>query len=219
MPILCALVYFTPYELMPGVIAMSESIIDLLRSDPIDIDALEKGFDAASAGERIEAIRCFRPRDQRRLFDAAFGRPVTTTDMVPDSAAPLAEVIHEGQNTLPAFRSFQKRFCLPSKEYQPDDRRVLWGYNHQSFSGITGPGYFVAYDDPENSELVIDYRELPPEKPEHWPPILDNNARLGRFVYAGMVDRLRRVSDHVTIGRAYKNKPMNAFFTLVRTES
>jgi hypothetical protein len=33
-----------------------------------------------------------------------------------------------------------------------------------------------------------------------------------------MVDRLRRVSEHVTIGRAYKSKPMSAWFTLVRED-
>ena len=195
-----------------------DAIIEELNQGPIDVDGLEILFNAASPEHRLTAVRSFKPRQQRRLFDAAAGRPVTTTDIVADGTPPLTEVIHEGQNTLPAFRSFQKRFCLPSEEHRPTDRRVLWGYNHQTFSGITGPGYFVAYDDPENAEVVIDYRELPPERPEQWPPILTNSARLGRFVYAGMVDRLRRVSDHVTIGRAYKKKPMNAFFTLVRTD-
>ena len=48
------------------------------------------------------------------------------------------------------------------------------------------------------------------------PEIISNKAKLGFLVYAGMVDRLRRVSRDVTIGRAYKNKPMNAWFALVR---
>jgi hypothetical protein len=38
-------------------------------------------------------------------------------------------------------------------------------------------------------------------------------------VYAGMKDYMRRVSEHVSIGRAYKHeKPMNAWFVLVREE-
>ncbi len=192
-------------------------IISAVTQEPIDVDSLEELFDDASPNTRVEAIRQFKPRMQRRLFAACSGRAVGIDDVVPPDTNPLTEVIHEGQNTLPAFRSFQKRFCLPSSEHQPDNRRVLWGYNHQTFSGITGPGYFVAYDDSDTDEVVIDYRELPPEHPESWPPIIDNTAKLGRFVYAGMVDRLRRVSEHVTIGRAYKGKPMNAFFTLVRT--
>ena len=200
---------------------MSETvtaILQALKSDPIAIDQVEQLFDQASPGERLEAIRQFTPKIQSRLFEAAEGRTVTTEAIVSSSLLPLQEVIHQGRNTLPAFRDFQKRFCLPSQEHQPDNRRVLWGYNHQTFSGMTGPGYFVAYDDSDTGEVVIDYRELPPERPPSWPPILDNKARLGRFVYAGMVDRLRRVSDHVTIGRAYKKKPMSAWFVLVRQD-
>lgn len=199
--------------------ATVDTILSTLDAQPIELEALAQHFDDASQHQCVEAVRKFTPKRQRRLFAAASGRTVSTTDIVPDGTEALREVIHEGQNTLPVFRAFQKRFCLPSKEHRPDNRRVLWGYNHQTFSGITGPGYFVAYDDSDTGEVVIDYRELPPERPDHWPPIIDNNARLGRFVYAGMVDRLRRVSDRVTIGRAYKDEPMNAFFTLVRTDS
>lgn len=195
-----------------------DAILSALSQDPIDLDAVAALFDGATPDHRVAAIKKFTPKIQRRLFEAAKGRRVTTFDIVPDGAEALQEIIHEGQNTLPAFRSFQKRFCLPTQEHRPDNRRLLWGYNHQTLSGITGPGYFVAYDDEDAGEVVIDYRELPPEHPQEWPPILDNSARLGRFVYAGMVDRLRRVSEHVTIGRAYKAKPMNAYFALVRID-
>lgn len=193
-------------------------IFALLKEGSIDIDALDGALNDASSEERIAVIRKCTPAIQKNLFEAAKGRKVTTEGIVSSSHPALTETIHEGQNTLPAFRQFQKRFCNPSEAYTPDNRRVLWGYNHQSFAGITGPGYFVAYDDDDLGEVVIDYRELPPERPDSWPPILDNKARLGRFVYHGMVDRLRRVSDHVTIGRAYKKKPMNAWFLLVRQD-
>ncbi|RAL22896.1 hypothetical protein DL240_08360 [Lujinxingia litoralis] len=192
-------------------------LLAMVRTSPIDTDALARGLDAANHDTRLAFVRSLTPLLQRRLFDAC-SRPVTTRDIVPEGVAPLAEVICEGRNTLPVFRNFQKRFCLPSAEHTPDNRRVLWGYNHQTFSGITGPGYFVAYDDDRHGELVIDYRELPPERPGSWPAILDNRARLGRFVYAGMVDRLRGVSTHVTIGRAFKANPMNAWFALVRVD-
>lgn len=192
-------------------------ILELVRAATIDTDKLAAALDAADAETRLAFVRALTPTLQRRLFDAA-SRPVTTLDIVPERVGPLQEVICEGRNTLPAFRHFQKRFCIPSAEHTPDNRRVLWGYNHQTLSGITGPGYFVGYDDTESGELVIDYRELPPEHPQSWPQILDNRARLGRFVYAGMVDRLRGVSEHVTIGRAYKADPMNAWFALVRID-
>lgn len=197
----------------------ADEIIDLIDNRPIDIDAVDRAFDDADEDIRVAAIRRLKPPQQRRLFAAASGRGVAIDELVPPDTDPLTEVIHEGQNTLPAFRSFQKRFCRPSRDHRPDNRAVLWGYNHQTFSGITGPGYFVAYDDTDTGEVIIDYRELPPEKPPEWPKIIDNSARLGRFVYAGMVDRLRRICDGVTIGRAYKGKPMNAFFSLVRTAS
>ena len=52
------------------------------------------------------------------------------------------------------------------------------------------------------------------------PDIVPNEARLGRFVYAGMKDYMRRVSEHVSIGRAYKGgKPMNAWFVLCREDA
>lgn len=198
--------------------ATMQTIVDLARAEPIDMKALGEAFDDATPEDRVAAIRHFSPKIQRRLFDAAAGQRVTLAEIVPPGKEALTEVIHEGQNTLPAFRAFQKRFCRPSPANTPEDREVLWGYNHQTFSGVTGPGYYVAYDDKETGEVVVDYRELPPEHPENWPVIIDNKAKLGRFVYYGMVDRLRRVSEHVTIGRAYKAKPMSAWFVLVRQD-
>lgn len=198
--------------------ATMQTIVDLVRAEPIDMKALGEAFDDATPEDRVAAIRHFSPKIQRRLFDAAAGQRVTLAEMVPPGTEALREVIHEGQNTLPAFRSFQKRFCRPTAGHASAEREVLWGYNHQTFSGVTGPGYYVAYDDQESGEVVVDYRELPPEHPENWPEIIDNKAKLGRFVYYGMVDRLRRVSQHVTIGRAYKAKPMSAWFVLVRQD-
>ena len=64
---------------------------------------------------------------------------------------------------------------------------------------------------------MIDYRRLPPDRPPGWPAIIPNSARLSRFIYYLTVDVLRRVSDRVTIGRAYRNgRPMDAWFALVR---
>jgi hypothetical protein len=60
---------------------------------------------------------------------------------------------------------------------------------------------------------------LPKEKPDAWPPIIDNTAKLGRFVYFGMVDVMRGVSSHVSIGRAKKKVVwMDAWFVLVRED-
>ena len=51
-------------------------------------------------------------------------------------------------------------------------------------------------------------------------PIMPNSVRLSRFIYNGTVDVMRRVSGHVTIGRAVRdNKPMDAWFVLVRRDA
>lgn len=197
---------------------VKSQIVDLLTAEQIDLDALEAALDGAKHAQRVDAIREFTPKIQQRLYEACEGREVRIEQIVPEERGPLEEVIHEGQNTLPAFRKFQKRFCRPSPDQAQSDRTVIWGYNHQAMSPFTGPGYFVAYEDQNSGEVYIDYRELPSERPDDWPSIKSNKARLGRFVYHGMVDKLRRVSEHVTIGRAYKGKPMDAWFALCRCD-
>ena len=189
-------------------------ILTLLRDPRLDLDALGDALDAAHHEERMAFLRELTPKLQQRLFEAAQGRPVRLTDMVPQGTPPLRPIIHEGQNTLPSFRRFQKRFCLP--ERQDAARPFVVGYNHQTFSPVTGPGYFSAYEHEGSGELWIDYRELPQERPQEWPRIIANHKKLGLLVYHGMVDRMRRVSSHVTVGRAYKKDAMNAWFTLVR---
>jgi hypothetical protein len=133
----------------------------------------------------------------------------------------MTEVIHEGKNSLALFTRFQKRFCRPARETNPPE---LWGYNEQAMRLVTGPGYFVAYQPAEPLALaggvVIDYRRVPPDRPAGWPAILPNTARLSRFIYNGTVDVMRRVSDHVTIGRAMRgSQPMDNWFVLVRRDA
>lgn len=190
------------------------AIIDDIKDGDMPLDELAMTLESANHEQRMELVRGFSEPIQRELFDRAEGRDVTLDQLVPPSKGPLEEVIHEGQNTLPVFSSFQKRFCRPPGEYEG----VLWGYNEQSLSFLTGPGYYVAYEEADSTEVAVDYTQLPEQKPDSWPTIVDNNARLGRFVYAGMVDRLRRLSEHVTIGRAYKGEPMDQWFVLVRRD-
>ena len=52
-----------------------------------------------------------------------------------------------------------------------------------------------------------------------WPEVQSNERGLSRFVYGFMVDRLRRVSEHVTIGSAArKGKEMGSYFVLTRDD-
>jgi hypothetical protein len=156
-------------------------------------------------------------RELARLFDAcADHAPLTLADLVPHTAAPFAEVIHDGKNSLFAFNRFQKRFCRPPGEQVEE----LWGYNEQVLRRLTGPGYFVVHRPKAGvgrGELAVDYRRLPSGKPSAWPPIASNSVRLSRFVYGASVDILRRVSEGVSIGRVYRDeRAMDAWFALVR---
>lgn len=184
------------------------------------MDGLEAALDRVDHGTRVAATRTWSGRLQSKLFDAADGRAVPAAQILPTDEIGR-QVIHHGTNTLPAFRQFQKRFCwVESASDGARDGRQIAGYNHNPvfLMAMTGPGYYVAYEDPNGPEFIVDYHQLPDGKADSWPEIVSNSRRLGRLVYAGMVDRLRKVSEHVTIGRAYKKKPMNAWFVLVRED-
>ena len=137
-------------------------------------------------------------------------------DLVPPELADEQTVRHFGKNTLPAFTHFEKRFCRPAGE-DAAHPGALWGFNFQTMSPITGPGYYVAHEDPARREVLVDYREVPERAPAGWPALKRNERGLSRFVYGFMVDTLRRVSEHVTIGSAArKGKDIGSWFLLTR---
>jgi hypothetical protein len=182
---------------------------------PFDPSELARQLDAMREETRLATVVALRRRELAPLFEAAAANaPLLLTDLVPADVPPLTEVIHEGKNSLPLFTRFQKRFCRPPADQ--DTGTELWGYNEQTFRAATGPGYFVLHHT-DAGELVVDYTRLPPGKPQAWPRILPNSARLSRFIYYQTTDALRRVSKHVVIGRAYrKGRPFDAWFALVR---
>jgi hypothetical protein len=186
--------------------------------DPtIDLPPLTRYLDELGHAGRLYATRQWDKATQARLYEAAKGyRATSIDDVVPRSTEALREVIHHGKNSLPVFSTFQKRFCRPS---DPTVTDKLWGYNHQAMTPVTGPGYFVTRPGTNEGEVDIDYTMLPPEKCAGWPAIIPNSAKLGRFIYEGMVDTIRGISQHVTIGRAtIKGKVQDAYFVLVRED-
>ena len=116
---------------------------------------------------------------------------------------------------MPAFTHVQKRFVR-----LPGEQTAIAGYNHQAWSAFSGPGYFVATkgDGELEGEILIDYTKLPNAKPGSWPAIRPNEGFIPGIVYGGMTDRLRAVSAHVSIGRAYKARAMDVWFALVRKD-
>ncbi len=190
--------------------------LDIVADETVDLAALGKLFEKASPDERVRIVGAIDARGQARLWQAAEGRRVTIEEMVPRDLGPLVPVIFHGKNSLPAFTRFQKRFCRPSEGVQADE---LWGYNYQParwLAPLTGPGYFIACDssDPLGG-VAVDYRRIPPARPEGWPEPVDNRRRLSRFIYDGLVDYLRPVSAHLLVGRATRgDKPLANYFLL-----
>jgi hypothetical protein len=194
--------------------------VDVLIEPRVDLERLTKVLDDLGHPGRTHTIRTWHRRQMERIWDAAAGyRPLTLEHFVPSGVGPKVEVIHELKNSLPLFSVSQKRFCSPEPEGSSESGKELWGYNHTSTNAFTGPGYFVVRASDTAGEVIFDYRQLPKGRVESWPAIVPNEARLGRFVYAGMVDYVRGISNHVCIGRAERGgKLMNAWFVLCRKD-
>ena len=189
----------------------------LLDGGAIKPSEVARFLDGLSHEERLGAIRGAGRQAQQRLYDAVegFGQ-LKLVDFVPPSVEALETVRHFGKNTLPAFSHFEKHFCR-GKGAEPERPDELYGFNFQTLSSLTGPGYFVAVEDAERGEVSVVYRRLPDTHPDAWPAIQSNERGLSRFVYGFMVDTLRRVSEHVTIGSAArKGRDMGSWFLLTR---
>ncbi|MBT9554768.1 MAG: hypothetical protein IV100_02010 [Myxococcales bacterium] len=183
------------------------------KSGPLALDAVGAWFDTATPESRLAGVRSLGKPEQRRLFQAAAANNSLSLDfVVPKSAGTLTEVIHEGKNTLPVFTTFQKRFAR-----LPDRPDVLVGYNEGVTRSLVGPGYYEAYV--QGNEIAIDYTRTPTQKVPSWPAIRPTTSGISLFVYAHMIDYIRRVSNHVTIGRAVrKGKETENYFLLCRQD-
>jgi hypothetical protein len=166
---------------------------------------------------RVAGVRSLGRTEQRALYRAVDGfRPVRLVDLVPSEVGDFDTVRHFGRNTLPAFTLFEKRFCRPpgADREKPEE---LFGFNFQALQPITGPGYFVAHEDPNRPEVSVDYTRVPDAHPDDWPDIRRNDQGLSRFVYGFMVDTLRGVTEYVTIGSAArKRRDLGSWFVLCR---
>lgn len=194
-----------------------KELVSQISDRSVHPDSIASLLDQLGADLRPRVVRRLGKSAQRSLYEKVESyAPLSLEDLVPSARAELEEVRHYGRNTLPAFRIFEKRFCrLPGTTPGADDS--VAGYNFQAMSGLTGPGYFLARVDPERDEVLVDYARLPEQKPDSWPEIRSNERGLARLVYGFMVDRLRRVSEHVTIGSASKHgKEIGSYFVLSR---
>jgi hypothetical protein len=184
----------------------------------LDLPRLSKDLSEIGYAARMWSVHQWTHANMTTLWEAAKGfRPLDLDDFVPPSIPPLTGVVHDGKNSLPAFTHFQKHFCRPN---DPAASGTLIGYNLQGFSAFTGPGYYLVHRSSEVGEVEFDYTLIPKEKPAEWPDIVPNRARLGRFVYEGMVDVMRGISPHVSLGRAKKRgRWLDTWFVLVREDA
>lgn len=192
-------------------------LVGRLRESTIKNVDVAQFLDGLSHEDRVTAIRAIGAKEQRKLYEAAEGfAPVRLIEMVAGDVPDLGVVRHYGKNSLPFFSQFEKRFSrAPGQD--PSAPVELMGFNFQTMSPITGPGYYVATEDEKRGEVLVDYRRVPDCHPEGWPEIRSNERGLGRLVYGFMVDTLRRVSEHVTIGSASRDgKDLGNWFVLCR---
>jgi hypothetical protein len=168
---------------------------------------LRVALDAASPDARINWMRGLGRGELKALFALAAPGGAVPLDMLVGGEGEV--IIHEGQNSLPAFNTFQKRFVRREG--------VVQGYNHNSdfVAFFSGPGHFTVR--PDGDEALVDYIVLPATVPSEFPALIDNNGGTRGLIFGGLIDRLRRVSLHCTIGEASKGgKPFPAWFMLVR---
>jgi hypothetical protein len=189
--------------------AASTSLARLLDAGASARD-IEGCLDALPPAARLEEVLAVTGRGVRRLFDAvAGGTPPTLEELVPSGTE--GALIYEGRNSLAAFSRFQKRFVRMGG--------LVVGYNHQSMSFVTGPGYFLVHaptgSGDHGKELDFDYTAKPPPAPPGWPSYKPNEHGLSRFVYGHMHDYVRRVARGVVVGKAYRHgKEQDAYFSL-----
>jgi hypothetical protein len=200
--------------------APAEEIAALLHDGSGKSADIASFFDGLAHAERVDAIRSLGRAQQSALWDASEGfSELGLLDLVPSGTPVDATVRHYGKNTLPAFSHFEKRFARQAS-VDPNDPAELIGFNFQTLSPLTGPGYFVAVPSEREGEVLVDYRRVPTAHPVGWPDIKPNERGLSRLVYGFMIDTLRRVSEHVTIGSAARNgKDLGSWFVLCRESS
>ena len=182
---------------------------ELLHNNQVTLDQIQKHLAALSPEERVRQSTTLDRSCLAVLWRASEkSEPVKDSDFVPVGHKPLNPIPFEGQNNLPAFRSFKKVF------YRTNSGKIA-GYNDQAMGWLTGPGYYIVKQGAPNA--FIDYTEIPTEKPDGWPAIKKNEAGISNLVYGHMQDHMRRAYGSIFIGRATKKgKDMENYFVLAR---
>jgi hypothetical protein len=176
---------------------------------------IESFLDGLPPAARLQQVLAVTGRGVKHLYDAVRDAPtVTLEELVAQGRK--GTVIYEGRNSLPLFSRFQKRFTRI-------ESGAVIGYNHQTMSFITGPGYFIVRpasgEGEHGKELLFDYTEPPPAEPPGWPSYKPNDRGFSKAVYMNMKDYVRRVARGVVVGKAYRlGVDQKAYFSLTLPE-
>lgn len=187
-----------------------------LKRGAADMDGLSAWLDGLSKEARSGEILTLNKAAQKTLWTLCAERTVAIDDLVPVGTPSLKPVRHLGKNSLPVFSRFEKRFCRIDS-----DPNLLVGYNEGPTRPLVGPGYFTTRlsDKTERGATVIDYTLIRSEHAEGWPTIKPNTSGMCKIVYGEMLDYMRKVSTHVTIGKAWKfGKETENYFMLLRED-
>lgn len=193
------------------------TVKDRLKNPDVTLEEISAHLNAMPIEAQRDELFVLGRAAQRILYGLAASGEALTLDYFSTDG----EVEHWGFNSLPVpspFRRFSKVFTRGADG-------ALFGFNEGITRKLIGPGYFIAVPTKGNAEwearsaVVIDYFEVPAESPpEGWPAVVSNDVGLQMFVYRHTRDFMRKVSDSVTIGTAFKNgKAMDQFFILVRS--
>lgn len=191
--------------------------VTVLLEPKIDLERLQKALDGLGHAGRLHTVCTWTKKQQRAIFDAAKGfLPIGLDDVVPGGVSDLVEVRHPGNNTLPVYHRFEKRYARTGDPACP-----VVGYNPHPHAWLIGPGYFSVEEGTGEhaGELLIDYRKIPKVKPVAWPKIEPNGGLVPGIVFGDQVDYLRKLSSHVFIGAAFKGgKDRDSLFACVRLD-
>jgi hypothetical protein len=188
----------------------ARSLVDLVEGGARYRD-ISSYLDALSPADKLAQVLAVTGKRVGKLYDCVADAPTTLLEeFAPNTLAEGETLIYEGRNSLPMFTRFQKRF-------QRGKDGIVVGFNFQTMSFVTGPGYFVVVDgdDFKPNELLFDYTREPPFFPAGWPEYKPNTKGLSKQVYGNMKDYCRRVAKGVVVGAAFRNgKAEGAWFTL-----
>ena len=206
--------------MVESAMVVQESVDQMIERSAsiVEIGALLDSLDHEARWEQLKGLG----RSQQRILYnlAEHAAPIDLAHFVPAGLDDMTPVKHRGRNTLPL-----PGLSYFSKVFTRRPGGAIIGYNADSPVGpLVGPGYYTAVMSKDSwkdrGEVVVDYYITPEAGPvpEGWPWLRPNWLGIQLFVYFQTRDFMRKVSEHVSIGAAYKwdAMKMDHYFILCR---